>query len=221
MARTRLESVLVIGLGRFGSSLALELNRRGTDVLALDRDLALVQRLAGVIGRVVAVDSTDLDALREIGAAEFDRAVVAIGVDQQSSILTTSLLSDLGVSDIWAKALDHQHARILERVGAHHVFQPEQEMGERVAHLISGRMLDYVELDRDWALVKSSPPAFLVGVPLGASRLRAKHDVTVVSVKPEGSDAFTTADADTVLRYGDQIVVVGKVADVEKFVEQI
>lgn len=221
MAKTRTESVLVIGLGRFGSSLARELGRRGTDVLALDRDLGVVQRLAGVIGRVVAVDTTDVDALREVGAAEFDRAVVAIGVDQQSSILTTALLSDLGISNIWAKALDHQHARILERVGAHHVFQPEHEMGERVAHLISGRMLDYVELDRDWALVKAAPPAFLVGVPLGQSRLRAKHNVTVVSVKPEHTDDFKPADATTVLRYGDQILVVGKVAAVERFVEQI
>ncbi len=169
----------------------------------------------------MAVDSTDIDALREVGVADFERAVVAIGVDQQSSILTTALLSDLGVGDIWAKALDHQHGKILERVGAHHVFQPEHEMGERVAHLLSGQMQDYVEVDKDWALVKAAPPGFLVGVPLAESRLRAKYHVTVVSVKPEGKDEYTYADASTTLRYGDQILVVGRIRDIDRFVDEI
>jgi trk system potassium uptake protein TrkA len=208
-------------LGRFGTALALELARRGTDVLAIDNRPAIVQRLAGSLARVVAVDSTDIDALQEVGVGEFGRAVVAIGVDQQSSILTTSLLSDLRVGDIWAKALDRRHAKILERIGAHHVIQPEQEMGERVAHLLSGQMQDYVEVDKDWALVKTAPPRFLVGIPLGESRLRAKYHVTVVSVKPEGSDEFTYADAATTLRYGDQILVVGRHRDIEHFVDEI
>jgi trk system potassium uptake protein TrkA len=215
------EPVLVIGLGRFGRALALELTRLGYEILAIDNQPAVVQRLAGTLGRVVAVDSTSIDALREVGAPDFARAVVAIGVDQQSSILTTAVLADLGISDIWAKALDHQHARILERVGAHHVFQPEHEMGERVAHLLSGRMQEYLEVDKDWTLVKAAPPRFLVGVRLGESNLRAKYHVTVVSVKPEGKDDFTYADAATTLRYGDQILVVGKTRDIERFVDEI
>jgi trk system potassium uptake protein len=147
------EPVAVIGLGRFGSALALELARRGTEVLGIDSRENVVQRLAGQLGRVVAADSTDIDALRELGLESFTRAVVAIGTDQQSSILTTALLVDLEIEDIWAKALDAQHAKILARIGAHHVIQPESEMGERVAHLVSGRMLDYIELDKDWALI--------------------------------------------------------------------
>ncbi|WP_231946492.1 potassium channel family protein [Auraticoccus monumenti] len=213
--------MVVIGLGRFGTALALELDRSGTEVLAIDQQPSVVQRLAGSLTRVVAVDSTDIDALREVGVADFERAVVAIGVDQQSSILTTALLSDLGVTDIWAKALNAQHAKILERVGARHIFQPEQEMGERVAHLLSGRMQDYLEIGKDWALVKTAPPRFLVGVPLGESRLRARFHVTVVSVKPEGRDGFTYADNATTLRYGDQILVVGTVAAIERFTDEI
>lgn len=220
MARHQ-EPVVVIGLGRFGTALALELDRNGTEVLAIDQHPTVVQRLAGSLTRVVAVDSTDIDALREVGVGEFVRGVVAIGVDQQSSILTTALLSDLGVSDIWAKALNAQHAKILERVGARHIFQPEQEMGERVAHLLSGRMQDYLEVDKDWAMVKTTPPRFLVGVPLGESKLRARYQVTVVSVKPEGRDAFTHADHTTTLRYGDQILVVGKVRAIERFTDEI
>jgi trk system potassium uptake protein TrkA len=214
-----IEPVAVIGLGRFGTALALGLARRGTEVLAIDSREGIVQRLSGQLGRVVAADSTDIDALRELGLEEFERAVVAIGTDQQSSILTTALLSDLEIGDIWAKAMDAQHAKILARIGAHHVIQPESEMGERVAHLVSGRMLDYVELDRDWALIKTKPPRFLVGAPLGETRLRAKYNVTVVSVKPQDKDEYTYADADTRLTYGDEILVVGHVRDVERFAE--
>ena len=212
-----IEPVVVIGLGRFGTALASELTRGGTEVLAIDSRESVVQRLAGQLRHVVTADSTDIDALRELGVDQFERAVVAIGNDQQSSILTTSLLADLEIADIWAKALDAQHARILSRIGAHHVVQPEAEMGERVAHLVSGRMLDYIGLDLDWALIKTNPPRDIVGVPLGQSKLRARHHVTVVSVKPEGGVDFTYADADTVLRYGDEILVVGHLNDLEKF----
>ena len=216
-----IEPVAVIGLGRFGTALALGLARRGTEVLAIDSQERIVQRLSGQLGRVVVADSTDIDALRELGLEEFERAVVAIGNDQQSSILTTALLSDLEIGEIWAKALNAQHAKILARIGAHHVIQPESEMGERVAHLVSGRMLDYVELDRDWALIKTKPPNFLVGAPLGETRLRAKYNVTVVSVKPQHKDEYTYADADTLLTYGDEILVVGRVRDVERFAENV
>jgi trk system potassium uptake protein len=213
------EPVVVIGLGRFGSALALELARRGTDVLAIDSHQPIVQRLAGQLSQVVTADATDIDALRGLGVGDFRRAVVAIGTDQQASILATATLSDLGVEDIWAKALDAQHARILERVGAHHVVQPEHEMGERVAHLVSGRMLDWVEVDAGWVLAKTRPPKFLASIPLGESKLRAKHKVTVVAVKPQNGTAFTHAGTDTVLTYGDQIVIGGHPDDVEKFVE--
>lgn len=157
MAR-HIDPVVVIGLGRFGTALASELVRAGTEVLAIDSRESVVQRLAGQLGHVVVADSTDVDALRELAVDQFERAVVAIGNDQQSSILTTALLAELEVANIWAKALDEQHARILAKVGAHHVIQPETEMGKKVAHLVSGRMLDYVGLDRDWGM-DQDPPA--------------------------------------------------------------
>lgn len=211
----------MLGLGRFGTALALELVRRGTEVLGVDNREAVVQRMAGQLGHVVEADSTDVDALREIGVADFTRAVVAIGTDQEASILTTAALADLEVEHIWAKALSAQHAKILERVGAHHVVLPEHDMGERVAHLVSGEILDYIEVDADWAIAKARPPRFLVGVRLGDSKLRAKHHVTVVSVKPEGETYFTHAEADTVLAYGDEILLAGRVADVERFTDSI
>lgn len=213
------EPVAVIGLGRFGTALALELARGGTEVLAVDSRPDIVQRLSGQLGQVVIADSTDLDALAEIGIGDFHRAVVAIGNDLEASILTTALLVELEIRDIWAKAVSRQQATILRRVGAHHVVFPEQDMGERIAHLVSGRLLDWVELDPEWVFAKTMPPKELVGVPLGKSGLRKKHRVTVVSVKPENTTSFTHADYDTTLTYGAEIVIAGRPADVERFVD--
>jgi trk system potassium uptake protein len=218
----RNEMVVVIGLGRFGSALALELTTGGTEVLGIDSDAKVVQSLSGQLLNVVAADSTDIEALRQLGVEEFTRAVVAIGTDLQASILTTSLLVELGLSDIWAKAISHQHGIILQRIGAHHVVLPEYDMGERVAHLLTGRMLDYIEVDQDFALVKTKPPRDIVGMPLRESRLRSKYGVTIVAVKgeAEGAEAiFTYATADTVLMYGDIILVVGTIKNVERFAE--
>ncbi|MBX6767964.1 MAG: TrkA family potassium uptake protein [Actinomadura rubrobrunea] len=219
MAEIRHDPVVVIGLGRFGSALALELVARGTEVLAIDRRPKVVQALAGRITQLATADATDPDVLRELGVGDFYRAVVAIGGDLESSILATSLLVELGVDDIWAKAVTHQHKRILERVGAHHIVLPEHDMGERVAHLVSGRMLDYIELEDGYALVKTHPPREIVGVPLGETKLRSKHGVTVVCVKPQGEE-FTYATADTVLQCGDVILVAGPAAKAERFAER-
>jgi trk system potassium uptake protein len=213
------DPVAVIGLGRFGTALALELARGGTEVLAVDARPDIVQRLSGQLGHVVTADSTDPDALTEIGIADFNRVVVAIGNDLEASILTTALLTELGIRDIWAKAVSRQQATILERVGAHHVVFPEQDMGVRIAHLVAGRLLDWVELDPQWVFAKTRPPREIVGVPLGETGLRKKHRVTVVSVKPEHQASYTHADYDSVLTYGSVIVIAGRPDDVERFVE--
>ncbi|MEU4660168.1 TrkA family potassium uptake protein [Micromonospora chalcea] len=216
------EPVVVVGLGRFGSALALELISRGTEVLGIDHRPKVVQALASRLPHVVTADATDIEALRQLGVGEFRRAVVAIGTDIQASILTTSLLSELGIPDIWAKAVSDQHRHILTRVGAHKVVAPEHDMGERVAHLLSGRILDYVEVDADFAVVKTTPPREVVGVPLHECRVRSRWGVTVAAVKPQapppGTNAeFSPATPDTVLAYGDLILIVGPVDNVERF----
>lgn len=218
MADRTSEPVVVVGLGRFGTSLALELTRRGTEVLAIDRRPKVVQSLAGHITHVVTADSTDIEALRQLGVPDFYRAVVAIGGDLEASILTASLMVELEIDDIWAKAVSRQHGQILSRIGVHHVVFPEHDMGERVAHMVSGRMLDYVEVDENFALIKTHPPKEYVGVPLGESNLRRKHGVTVVAVKSPGEE-FTYATADTELGYGDVIIVSGRTEQVERFAE--
>ncbi|WP_017606796.1 potassium channel family protein [Nocardiopsis alkaliphila] len=210
--------ILIIGLGRFGGSLALELVRRGWEVLGMDSSPRLVQSYAEALTHTVIADSTDEDALQQIGAHQFSLAVVAIGSHLEESILTTSLLVDMGVRSIWAKATSRRHGRILEQVGAHHVVLPEHDMGERVAHLVSGRMLDYVELEEGFALGKTKAPQEMIGKSLRETRIRQRFGITVVSVKQVGA-SFTYATQDTVLHKGDLIVVVGRTDDVERFAE--
>jgi trk system potassium uptake protein TrkA len=210
------EAVVVIGLGRFGSALALELVREGVDVLAIDARPEITQRMAGELTHVVSADSTDAEALRELGVGEFKRAVVAIGADMQASILTTSLLFDLGIPDIWAKAMTTQHGKILKRVGAHHVVFPEHEMGERIAHTVQGRMLDYIEMDSDFAMIKTVAPKRLLDIPLRETGLRAKYGISVVAIRHAHGD-FTYATPDTVLQTGDVMFVFGRTEQIERF----
>lgn len=218
MSDKKAQRVVVIGLGRFGTSLAMELISRGTEVLGIDSDPRTVQRLSGELTHAVVADTTDEDVLRQLGVDEFRRAVVGIGTDLEASILTTSLLVEFEIPNIWAKAISRQHGQILQRIGAHHVVLPEHEMGERVAHLVTGRMLDYIEFEDDYAMVKTIAPAEAVGLPLGESRLRAKYDVTVVGVKRPGED-FTYATAETVVHKGDVLIVAGRTPNVERVAE--
>ena len=208
--------VVVVGLGRFGKSLALELVEEGTEVLGIDDNPKTVQSLAGRLTHVVQADSTNEEALRQLSVHEFDRAVVAIGSDLEASILTSSILVNFGVRDIWAKAISHSHARILTQLGVHHVIRPEHDMGKRVAHLVRGRMVDYIEFDDGYAIVKTQPPTSILGLPLGESRVRSRYGVTIVGVKRAGED-FTHATPETVVHEGDLIIVSGPEDGVERF----
>jgi trk system potassium uptake protein TrkA len=208
--------VVVLGLGRFGASLALELVRRGIDVLGIDRDSRLVQRHADELTHAAVADTTDPEALRQLDVPDYDRAVVGIGNDLEASILTTAVLVDLRMSDIWAKAISRQHAKILERVGAHHVVLPEHDMGERVAHLVTGSMIDYIEFDDDFAMAETTAPHHIMGRPLADTVVRTRHRVTVVAIKRPG-ESFTYATPETVVQDGDLLIVSGRIEDVEAF----
>ncbi|WP_329377031.1 TrkA family potassium uptake protein [Streptomyces sp. NBC_01351] len=212
------QRVAVIGLGRFGSSLANELTRRGWDVLGIDTDAALVQKHSDIFTHTAVADCTDPEVLRQLGVGDFPSVVVGIGTDIEASILVASNLLEENVPNIWAKAISRQHGQILERLGVHHVVLPEHEMGERVAHLVTGRMLDFIEFDDDYALVKTITPNAITGVPLGQSAVRTKYGITVVGIKRPGND-FTHATAETVVEKGDVIIVTGKTTAVETFTE--
>jgi trk system potassium uptake protein TrkA len=208
--------VLVIGLGRFGAATAGELDRLGREVLAIDEDERLVQKWSERVTHTVQADAKNVEALRQIGAADFQVAVVAVGSSIEASVLITANLVDLRIPQIWAKAISRSHGKILERIGANHVIYPEAEAGERVAHLVSGRMLDFIEFDDDFALVKMYPPKPIRGLNLTESGVRSKYHVTVVGVKSPGKP-FTYATESTVVSNHDLIIVSGKSSDIEVF----
>lgn len=208
--------VLVIGLGRFGAATAGQLHRLDREVLAIDADASLVQKWSARVAHAVQSDARSIDALRQIGAQDFSIAVVAVGSSIEASVLITANLVDLKIPQIWAKAISRSHGKILTRIGANHVIYPEAEAGERVAHLVSGRMLDFIEFDDDFAIVKMYPPKPIRGIPLSESLVRKKFGITVVGVKSPGQD-FTYATPDTVVSNHDLIIVSGNAADIERF----
>lgn len=210
------DNVVVIGLGRFGGAVAESLLNLGHEVLGIDSDARIVQDWSDRLTHVVQADSTDTDALRQLGVQDFSRAIVGIGTNLETSVLTVLTLAEIGVSEIWAKATSVKHGKILARVGARHVIFPESEMGERVAHLITGRMLDYIEFDDGFAIAKVRAPREAVGRSLADIGLRSRWGVTVVGTKLPGED-FTYARPETVVPEGSILIVAGDTTRVETF----
>ncbi|WP_129359090.1 MULTISPECIES: potassium channel family protein [Micrococcaceae] len=208
--------VLVIGLGRFGAATAQQLRRQNKEVLAIERDPDMVQRWSGLLTHVIQADASDIDALRQVGAGDFTSAVVGVGTSIESSVLITANLVDLGIERIWAKAITPAHGKILSRIGAHYVIFPEADAGRRTAHLVSGRLLDYIEFDDDFAIVKMYPPKETHGFTLQESDVRNRYGVTIVGVKSPGEE-FTYATARTKVTSRDVLIVSGQVDLIERF----
>jgi trk system potassium uptake protein TrkA len=209
----------VIGLGRFGSSVARTLYEMGYDVLGIDLDEELIQDSIDLVTHAVAADSTDENALKSLGIRNFDVVVVAIGNDVKNSIMTTLILKELGVKYIVAKALDEMHGKVLEKIGADKVVYPERDMGSRVAHnLISPNILDYIELAPDYSIVEITVPSRFVGRSLEQIDLRRKYGCSVLAIK-RGKNINISPLATDILQTGDVLVVVGKNEDINELDE--
>ncbi len=213
--KDRLRGTLVIGLGRFGSALAVTLDRIGREVLALEKDPAKVEKWTGRIP-IIEADATNPEALEQVGAADFPSAVVGVATSLEASVLITGNLVDLGTEQIWAKALSAEHGRILRRIGAHHVVYPEADAGQRVAHMVSGKMLDYIEMEDGFAIVKMRPPRETHGFTVGESNIRTKYGLTVIGVKSP-NQPFEYATEDTRIDSDDVIIVSGDSELLDRF----
>ncbi|HEX5596778.1 MAG TPA: TrkA family potassium uptake protein [Micromonosporaceae bacterium] len=207
--------VAVIGLGRFGVQVARSLEQLGHEVLAIDEDRAVVQRWAEQLTYVVQADATDNTALQQLGVAEFSRVVVGIGSDVEASVLAVLTLTELGVSEIWATASSPKHATILSTIGARHVVYPEAAMGDRVAHLITSKMIDFIEFD-GFAIAQTRVPAEVAGRSLGESGLGSRYGIQVIGVKRPG-EAFEYADPATVIPADGVLIVAGTADQVQRF----
>ncbi|MFN8097628.1 MAG: TrkA family potassium uptake protein [Dermatophilaceae bacterium] len=212
----RQHAVLVVGLGRFGGAAALELNRLGHQVVAVEKDPETAREYAGRLTRVVHADATRPHVIAELKVDQFPAAVVGIGFSVEASVLAAANLVDAGVPSIWAKALSPEHGRILERIGVHKVIFPEAQTGRRVAHLVGGGLLDYLEVDEGFVIVTMSPPQETVGFTLAQSNIRQKYGVTVVGVKGPGRE-FVHAQPDTKITAHDILIVTGPTTLMERF----
>ena len=213
------KQVVVIGLGRFGSSVARELYQSGHDVLAIDLDERNVQDMLGHVTYAVKADATNEAVLRELGVSNFDVAVVAVGSDIQASILVTVILKDLGIPFIVARAINELHGNTMERIGADKVVYPEQEMGRRLAHIgFEGGVLDFMEVAPSYGITKLRPPEQLLRLTLeeaGLAGARDKYGLAVLAIR-RGREYLLIPAKNEEIRPGDILIVAGNAEQLGK-----
>ena len=204
------EQVVVIGLGRFGSAVARELERLGHEVLAIDQDEQRVNDVAPVVTHALQLDAADEDALRSAGAGEFATAIVAISSDAEPSIFATMVLKRLGVGNVIAKAGSLLHGEILSRVGADRVVFPERETGLRLAHSFNVQnVLDYLDVAPGFGIEKIRPPASFIGRSLGQLDLKGKFGITPLALR-RGRQVFVNPTREERIAEGDELIVIGR-----------
>jgi len=207
----------VIGLGRFGGSLAKTLYNMGHEVLGVDVSAENTQRMMDQLTQCVQADSTDEEVLKSLGLRNFDAVVVSIGHDMQASILTTVLVKEIGCKFVVAKANSALHGKVLEKIGADKVVYPERDMGERVAHsLSSSNVLDYIDVSSDYTIMEIVADEKFHGKTLGELSLRSKYGVNVMAIK-RGESIEATPEADDVITRGDVLILFGKQQSLKKF----
>ena len=207
----------VIGLGRFGTSVARRLHEAGHEVLGIDANEERVEDAELFVTHAVVADTTDEKALTSIGIRNFDCVIVAIGNDMQSSILTVSLLKELGVKKVIAKALEKRHGHVLDKVGADWIIYPERDMGERVANqLLSPNMLNYIELSKEYNIEEIIIPSTMAEKSLRELDIRAKYNVSAIAIVREG-DIIISPSPDQIIHKGDLLVLIGNREDLAEF----
>ncbi|HZG83539.1 TrkA family potassium uptake protein [Paenibacillus sp.] len=209
---------VVIGLGRFGGTVSKELTRLGYEVMGLDRNMRKVQEYASILPYVYQADTTDENVLKELGVQNMDHAIVSIGDDLQASILTTLILKDLGVPTVTAKATSEYHRRVLERIGADHIVQPERDTGVRVAHQLTNKnLVDYLELSPEFSLVEVLAPKEMHGQTLKQLNIRARYGCNIVAIRREDNRVIVSPLAEEKILLGDILVIIGSNQDINRF----
>lgn len=212
------ETVLVVGLGLFGSAVAQSLKEMNVPLIAITDDHTQVAHYADDFTHVIEMNPADREALEQIGIAQIRKAVVALS-KVELSIMTVLALAEAGVEEIWARAATKAHGSILERIGAHHVIYSEASTGRRVARAISGYMIDYFEFEDGFAMARTAAPPITWDKALRESLIRTENNITVVGVKRPNQN-FIYAVPETVIHAGDELIVSGKTMHVDAFCRQ-
>ncbi|MFC1624422.1 potassium channel family protein [Candidatus Omnitrophota bacterium] len=218
----------VIGLGRFGWSVAKTLSGKGHQVLAIDEDEELVQEASDFATEAVQVDSTDEKALKAVGIMNVDVAIVGIGTNLEASVLTTLILKELGVQHIVARAVTDEHGKVLEKVGATKVVFLERDMGSRIANsLISPSILEHIELSPEFSIMETVPPKEFIGKSIRDLDVRAKYGFNIIGVRRRKDESIegpgelnVSPKADYIVKQGDIFVIIGANENLDKFRKQ-
>jgi len=207
---------VVIGLGRFGTSVAKTLSELGHDVLAIHYNEGAVQEVVNDVTHAVQADARDEETLRALGVRNFDAAVVAIGDNIETNILVTIMLKEMGVEYVVAKAQTALHGKVLERIGANKIVYPEKDMGVRLAHnLVAANVLDFIELSPDYSIMEIKAPTKFNNKSLGQLNLRANYGISVVTIK-KPSEVVVAPGAEALIEQGDTLVVISRYEDLAK-----
>lgn len=211
----------MIGLGKFGFHVAKELFNEGNEVIAIDKDPALVQNIDPYCTEAIVMDASDKEKLHALGLNEMDGVVVSIGSDISGSVLVTLYLQEIGVQNVLAKAVDEDHGKVLKKVGAKAVIHPEKEIAIKVARAMSRpNILDFIPLIEDYHILQIAPPPSFVGKSLRQLDLRAKYNINVIAIEeiiPENT--VLVPSADFVIKDSDILIVLGKTQDVRHIKE--
>lgn len=211
-----MKQYVVVGCGRFGSSVAKTLYKMGHDVLAIDSNEETIQNISDEVTHAVQADATDENVLKSLGIRNFDVAIITIGSDIQSSIMSTLIIKEQGVKYVVAKANNEIHAKLLLKIGADRVVFPERDMGMRVAHnLVSSHILDYIELAPDYSIMEVIALDEWVGKTLLEINIRSKHGVNVMAIKHEYEFNVSPIAMDRI-EHGDVLVIMGHNNDLKK-----
>ena len=210
------KSFAVIGMGRFGQSVVEELIHREADVLVIDKDPERIAKMSKIATHAVTMDTTDVAALKEVGISSIDHVVVAIGKDLQSSILTTLILKDLGVEMVTVKVQNADHAKVVEKLGADEIIQPEQQSGKRLASkIVANNVLDYIDLNESHSFIVVHATSKIIDYTIINLDVRNKFKINVVAIR-RGEEILIPTAA-TVIEEDDQLLLIGKNTDLDKF----
>lgn len=213
------QAVAVIGLGRFGATVAKTLSAQGHEVLGVDINEETVQRISPYVTHAVVADTSDEDALRALSLNQFDDVVIGIGDNVQGNLMTAMLVKEVGAKYIVAKAQSTLQGRLLEKIGVDLVIYPESDMALRVAQmLVREHVIDYLQLSKDIGLVEMETPAFLQGKTLIEANIRAKYNVNVVAIKRD-NDVLAPPDPNDPLRGTDTLMIIGRDPDITRLEE--
>ena len=206
-----MKQIAILGLGRFGRALARTLVEMGHDVMGVDANEAVVEKMAPVLTNCVQADVMDEQTLLSLGVTNFDIVVVGIGnSDMQASIFTTLMLKEMGVEHVVCKVSSNKHARILLKLGADRVVYPERDMGMRFAHSIAqSDVLEFIELSEEYSMMEINAPKYLIGKSLKESDVRSKYNINIVAIK-RGKKIMVNPSPDAVLEQGDVLLAIGE-----------